>query len=214
MQQQQLRQQLIDMARQFNRSGLSTGKSGNLSVRCGQGLLITPTGMDYQQLKVDDIVLLTLDGALAGSQPRQPSSEWHFHCGIYQARPEVNAVLHAHPTYCTALACSGREIPAFHYMVAVAGGDNIPLAPYRLFGTPELSEQVVAHLQHRDACLLANHGMIALGNTVSAAFNLALEVEGLAQQYCEALKLGRVAILSTEQMQQVMQQFDGYGQRS
>ncbi len=207
------RQQLIDYALQLNSSGLSIGKSGNLSLRCGQGLLITPTGMAYDELEPADIVLMDLHGKVAAEEQRQPSSEWHFHCGIYQARPEAQAIVHAHPTYCTALACSGKAIPAFHYMVAVAGGTDIPLAPYALFGTEALSSHVVQTLQVRDACLLANHGMIALGQNLDTAFQLAIEVESLAQQYCECLKLGDVQLLSKQQMQAVLEKFGGYGQR-
>lgn len=209
----ELRQQLINLARQLNSRGLSAGMSGNLSARCAEGVLITPTAMDYQQLTPEDIVLLHADGTVAPDQPRKPSSEWHFHCGIYQARPDAGAVVHAHPVHCTALACSGRAIPAFHYMVAIAGGDNIPLVPYHLFGSSALSEQVVATLHDRDACLLANHGMISLGKNLDQAFKLAVEVESLAHQYCTALTLGDVTLLNPEQMALVRQQFKGYGQR-
>ncbi|MFA7555956.1 MAG: class II aldolase/adducin family protein [Spongiibacteraceae bacterium] len=209
-----LRQQLIDYALKLNSSGLSVGKSGNLSVRSQQGVLITPTGMAYEQLTVDDIVLLHPDGQLATQQQRLPSSEWHFHCGIYQARPDINAVVHAHANYCTALACTGRHIPAFHYMVAIAGGNTIPLAPYALFGTEELSAHAIHALRNRQACLLANHGMLAIGNNLTSAFNLAIEIETLAQQYCEALKLGDVNILSSEQMTVVLDKFKHYGQRT
>jgi L-fuculose-phosphate aldolase len=207
------RQQIIDYAQQLNSSGLSVGMSGNISVRCDEGLLITPSGVDYQQLRPIDIVLLEPFGAVVANQKRQPSSEWHFHCGLYTSRPDVNAIVHAHPNYCTALACTGREIPAFHYMVAVAGGNNIPLAAYHLFGSEALSEAVVKALRHRQACLLANHGMIALGDDIDKAFKLAIETESLAQQYCEALKLGDVKLLNDRQMKAVIDQFKTYGQR-
>jgi L-fuculose-phosphate aldolase len=207
------RQQLIDYAQQLNSSGLSVGMSGNISVRCDEGLLITPSAVDYQQLRPKDIVLLEPFGAVTANQNRQPSSEWHFHCGLYLSRPDINAIVHAHPTYCTALACTGRDIPAFHYMVAVAGGSSIPLAAYHLFGSEALSEAVVKTLQHRQACLLANHGMITLGDDLGKAFKLALETESLAQQYCEALKLGDVKLLSDQQMAAVIDQFKTYGQR-
>ncbi|ARN74643.1 class II aldolase/adducin family protein [Oceanicoccus sagamiensis] len=214
MKDSELRQQLIDYAIQLNRSGLSAGKSGNISARCHEGLLITPTGMDYHELSPEDIVLLTLEGGQASTaQNKLPSSEWHFHCGIYQARPDIHAVVHAHPTHSTALACTGRAIPAFHYMVAVAGGKQIPIAPYALFGTEELSRHVVDTLQGYQACLLANHGMIALGGNLRAAFNLAVEVESLAQQYCQALALGKIQLLTDQQMDKVMEKFKAYGQR-
>ena len=209
-----LRQSLIEYAIKLNSSGLSAGKSGNISVRCEDGLLITPTGMSYHDLSLDDIVQLDIDGNL--SPPEQhtlPSSEWHFHCGIYKARPDIHAVAHAHPTYCTALACTSRNIPAFHYMVAVAGGKQIPIAPYALFGTEQLSKHVVSALESAQACLLENHGMIALGTHLDAAFNLAIEVESLAQQYCQALALGEVTLLSDQQMNDVIEKFKGYGQR-
>ena len=207
MTEQILRQQLRDYALQLNSSGLSVGRSGNLSIRYKDGCLITPSGVDYQQLSAADMVRIDLDGhKVEGGL--DPSSEWHFHCGLYRSRPDVHAVVHAHPTYCTSLACSHHSIPAFHYMVAVAGGKDIPLAPYALFGTEELSEHVTQALLERQACLLANHGMIAVGSDLPAAFNLALEVETLAQQYCEALKLGNANTLSDEQMQDVLDKFE------
>ncbi len=218
MKQTSLKQAVIDYAIKLNSSGLSAGKSGNVSVRCDEGMLITPTGMDYHDLSVEDIVLLKLDGSLAESTSsappkRLPSSEWHFHCGIYQSRPDIEAIVHAHPAFSTALACTGRHIPAFHYMVAVAGGKQIPIAPYALFGTEELSGYVVNTLENYQACLLENHGMIALGTSLDSAFNLAVEVESLAQQYCQALTLGKVKLLSDTQMDAVIEQFIGYGQR-
>jgi L-fuculose-phosphate aldolase len=208
-----LRQQLIDYSIKLNHSGLSPGKSGNISARCDQGILITPTGMDYSELTTADIVLLHHDGSAVLGQERLPSSEWHFHCGIYHSRPDIKAIVHTHSNYCTSLACTGREIPAFHYMVALAGGDNIPIAPYALFGTQLLSDYVAGVLQNRQACLLENHGMIATGSDLNAAFNLASEVENLAQQYCQALALGNVKILSELQMRAVIDKFKGYGQR-
>jgi L-fuculose-phosphate aldolase len=191
---------------------LSVGRSGNLSIRYKDGCLITPSGVDYQQLSAADMVRIDLGGHKV-EEGLDPSSEWHFHCGLYHSRPDVHAVVHAHSTYCTSLACSHHSIPAFHYMVAVAGGKDIPLAPYALFGTEELSEHVTQALLERQACLLANHGMIAVGSDLPAAFNLALEVETLAQQYCEALKLGNANTLSDEQMQDVLDKFESYGQR-
>ena len=213
--QQQLRQALLAKAKQLSSSGLSQGKSGNLSVRCEENILITPSGADSHQLSADDMVLLPLDfdPALHSVNGLAPSSEWHFHLGLYRARPEINAVVHAHPRFCTALACTGRAIPAFHYMVAIAGGDNIPLAPYALFGTPQLSEHVVNALVNRQACLLETHGMIAVGKGLDQAFNLAIEVETLASHYVEALKIGGVRLLTTQQMAEVHKKFQHYGQR-
>lgn len=212
---QQPREDLLTKAKQLGSSGLSQGKSGNISVRIDDTVLITPSGADYSLLTADDMVALPLDynperHKLKGMPP---SSEWHFHLGLYQARPELKAVVHAHPVYCTALACTGRAIPPFHYMVAIAGGNDIPLAPYALFGTDALSTHVVTALTDRQACLLETHGMIAVGESLDKAFNLAIEVETLAQQYCEALKIGGVKLLSDEQMQQVHDKFKNYGQR-
>ncbi|MEE8056464.1 MAG: class II aldolase/adducin family protein [Pseudomonadales bacterium] len=214
MKEQQLRQQLIDYALELNSSGLSLGRSGNLSVRSGEGFLITPTGINYQHLDTNDIVWLDNSGAVGAQALRQPSSEWHFHCGLYQSRPDINAIVHAHPDHCTALACTGRHIPAFHYMVAVAGGKEIPIAPYALFGTEALSNHVCNTLTTYQACLLANHGMIAVGTSLPQAFNMASEVETLARQYCETLKLGAVKILSAKQMDEVLKKFAHYGQRT
>jgi L-fuculose-phosphate aldolase len=212
-----LRSQLLHYAQSLQSSGLSVGKSGNISVRHKNGFLITPSGVDYQALNPNDLVWMDHQGrydANTGDQtPLAPSSEWHFHCGLYQARPDINAVLHCHSSYCTALACTGRTIPAFHYMVAIAGGVDIPIAPYALFGTQQLSQSVVNTLQQRLACLLANHGMITLGADLDRAFNLALEVENLAQQYCLALQIGDVKLLSTKQMNEALERFASYGQR-
>lgn len=211
----QLREALLNKAKQLASTGLSQGKSGNISVRFGNQVLITPSGADYQQLSGTDMVLLPLDyepskHSISGLPP---SSEWHFHLGLYRARPELNAVVHAHPTFCTALACTGRAIPAFHYMVAIAGGNDIPLAPYALFGTEQLSQHVISALTHRQACLLETHGMISVGEDLDKAFNLAIEVETLAQQYVEALKIGGVKLLSDRQMAEVHRKFSHYGQR-
>lgn len=211
---QQLRQQLIDYAIKLNSSGLTQGKSGNISIRFDNGFLITPTALSYQQLTIEDIVHLQLDGLPAIEGQRKPSSEWRFHCDLYQHRDDINAVVHAHPDYCTALACTSRAIPAFHYMVAIAGGDDIPLAPYALFGTEQLSHNVVTALKQRQACLIENHGLIAIGSTLSESFHLALEVETLAKQYCEAIKLGDIKLLSKQQMTEVIAKFKTYGQRN
>lgn len=209
----QLRQALIHYATQLQESGLSCGKSGNLSARCDDTVLITPSGIDYNDLTPGDIVLLDSDGSPAPEQPLKPSSEWRIHCDLYRHRPEIGAIVHAHPTFCTALACTGRHIPAFHYMVAVAGGCEIPLAGYALFGSAALSDNTINALGTLNACLLANHGMVAVGASPDQAFSLALEVENLAAQYCESLKLGEVRLLSDAQMREVLEQFQHYGQR-
>ncbi len=207
-----LREELIRYARLLNDSGLTQGSSGNISVRYDSGLLITPSGLPYQQLQPDDLVILDLSGQVIEGK-RLPSSEWHFHCAILSARPAINAVVHTHSTHCTALACTGRGIPAFHYMVAIAGGRDIRCAPYATYGTEQLAANAVAALQDRKACLLANHGSLALGNSIAKAFALAQEVEELAKQYCEVLKIGNVQLLSDPKMKEVLAKFSHYGQQ-
>lgn len=191
--------------------GLNTGTAGNLSARVTGGALITPSGIDYAELRPEDLVELALDGAVLSGR-RAASSEWRCHTAIYRQRPDVGAVVHAHALYCTALACTGRPIPAFHYMVAVAGGSDIPLVAYAPFGSDELALNVATALSGRDACLLANHGMFAVGRDLRAALRMAIEVENLARQYCEALKIGGVRLLEAAQMQEVIARFAAYGQ--
>lgn len=210
----ELRQQLVAYANMLEPRGLSVGKSGNLSARIGDRVLITPSAVPYAALTPDLIVALSLQGEVQPNQCHPPSSEWRFHCDLYRQRQDIQAITHAHPTASTALACTGRGIPAFHYMVAVAGGSEIPIADYALFGSAELSQNIQSALGELNACLLANHGLIAAGASVEQAFNLALEVEQLARQYCQALQLGDVRILNAEEMRQVLQKFKHYGQRS
>lgn len=209
----ELRHELLTYARLLNDNKLTPGNSGNISVRCKAGLLITPTGMPYHQLKEHDLVKLDLAGEVIEGE-RLPSSEWHFHCAIMNERSDINAIVHTHSTYCTALACTGRDIPAFHYMVAVAGGSDIRCAPYATFGTEELAENTVAALENRRGCLLSNHGSLALGINIEKAFQLAEDIEELAKQYCEALKIGDVKILSQKQMNEVLRKFSSYGQQN
>lgn len=203
------RRRIIDICLEMNRLGINQGKAGNVSLRHGTGLLITPSGMGYDSMKPADIVYLDEDGAPHG--PHLPSSEWRFHYDILRERGDVGAVLHAHPPYCTALACLGREIPAFHYMVAVAGGDSIRCAPYATFGSQELSANALAALRDRKACLLANHGMICADRDLDSVLALALEVETLARQYCLALQIGDPAILPATEMERVLEKFKTYG---
>lgn len=207
-----LRKEIIAVANAMSNSGLSPGKSGNVSARCGKRILITPTGVPYAKLSPKDIVAMDGSGkVIAGNM--LPSSEWHFHVAIYKARKEISAIVHTHSLHATSLACTHRDIPAFHYMVAVAGGDNIRCAPYATFGTPELAEYALAALKDRQACLLANHGQIALGDTPSKALDMALEVETLAAQYCAALQLGLPKLLSADEMKRVLKKFKTYGQQ-
>ena len=206
----QLRERVITACRDLTRLGLTHGTSGNVSVRRDEvSLFISPTGTPYESLEADDVPLLTYSGRWYGR--RQPSSEWRFHRDIFQARPETGAIVHTHSRYATALACTGRGIPAFHYMVAVAGGNDIRCAPYHLFGSQQLSDAALVALEGRHACLLANHGVIALGATLAAALRVAGEVENLAAQYCAALSLGGVNELSSAQMQPVLEKFRTYG---
>ena len=206
------RQSLIDHCRAMNASGLSLNKSGNASLRWGDGLLITPTGRAYDRLLPEDIVYLELDGSCPPGQ-LLPSSEWRFHCDILLAFPAMNAVVHVHSTHATALACLGEGIPAFHYMVAVAGGNSIRCAPYATFGSQALSDHAVAALQDRYACLLAHHGVIAASATLSRALWIAHEVEVLAKQYLLASQLGTPPLLSDDEMAEVVEKFRDYGMR-
>lgn len=197
----------------MNTCGLSLNKSGNASIRWHDGLLITPTGCAYDALQPEDIVFMTLDGDSPAGQ-LLPSSEWRFHRDLLAAFPEMHAVVHAHSPYATALACLGEGIPAFHYMVAVAGSDRIPCADYATFGTEALSENILLALHGGlRACLLANHGQVALGKTLDAAFVLATEVENLARQYLLARTLGPTRNLSAEEMAIVLEKFKTYGQQ-
>ncbi len=210
-----LRRRLIETARRMNALGINQGTSGNLSARIKGGLLVTPSGVAYDALKPTDIVEMALDGSWCCESPaRRPSSEWRFHRDILAARPEFGALVHCHSRYATTLACHRRDIPAFHYMVAVAGGESIRCAPYATFGTAKLSAHAVAALAGRSACLLANHGQIAAGAGLAAALALAVEVEALAAQYCQALQIGRPKLLTKAEMARVLKKFtagDGYG---
>jgi len=205
------REAIIATARRMNTSGLNQGTSGNLSHRVEGGFLVTPTGMEYEALRPEDIVLMRFDGSHQG--PRRPSSEWRFHRDILASRPEVNAVLHSHSMFCTTVACLRRSIPAFHYMVAVAGGSSIRCAPYATFGTEELSRHAVAALEGRKACLLANHGLITVGTDLAGAFKLAVEVETLAAMYLRALQAGEPVVLDEAEMAVVLEKFKTYGQQ-
>ena len=210
-----LRRDLIETARKMNALGINQGSSGNLSARIGEGLLITPSGVAYEALKPADIVEMASGGWTCARPGRTPSSEWRFHRDILEARPEFGAVLHCHSLNATALSCLRREIPAFHYMVAVAGGASIRCAPYATFGSEALSRHALGALEGRKACLLANHGMIAAGEDLAGALALAVEVETLAAQYCQALQVGAPKILSKAEMRRVLAKFEaGYGTAS
>jgi L-fuculose-phosphate aldolase len=203
------RRKLIKTALEMNTRGINQGTAGNLSIRHNGGMLITPSGMAYASLKTADIVFVDASGVHNGE--RLPSSEWRIHHDIYQARPDAGAILHAHPTDCAALACLHLAIPAFHYMVAVAGGHDIRCAPYATFGTQELSDNVLEALHERMACLMANHGVICLADGLSRALSLAIEVEHLARTYRHCLSIGSPVVLDEEEMDRVLLKFRSYG---
>lgn len=205
-----LADRMLVTCRAMNAAGLNQGTSGNLSVREDEGFLITPSSMPYDRMTPADMVPMTMAGVAAQGRP---SSEWRFHRDILSARPEVGAVLHTHSMHATAVACHHRSIPAFHYMVAVAGGHDIRCAPYATFGSQALSNAAITALDGRRACLLGQHGMIALGPTPEAALALAVEVETLARQYLLAQALGEPPVLPDDEMDRVLAQFRqmGYG---
>ena len=205
-----LRDEIVATARAMNAAGINRGMSGNVSARIDGGFLITPSGVPYNATSSADIVAMTDDGETRGHLA--PSTEWRFHRDIYVARPELNAIVHAHPPFATTLACLARDIPAFHYMIAVAGGKDIRCAPYATFGTQELSDRALAALEGRQACLLANHGMIAVGSSLANALALAVEVEALAEQYWRTLQIGTPNLLSDAEMDIVLRKFHTYGQ--
>ena len=208
-----VRDQVVAAVRRLDALGMNRGSTGNLSQRwahAGQpGMLITPTGMGADDLQPADLVWLGDDGTVHGAW--QPSSEWHFHQAVYRARPDLQAVVHTHSVHATALACLRRGLPAFHYMVAVAGGDSIPLVPYFTFGSQALSMGVADALRDRDACLLANHGLVAAGATLARAMKVAQEIESLCEVYLKALAVGEPALLNAAEMAEVLHKFGSYG---
>ncbi len=210
---QSKRRALIETARTMNRVGLNQGTSGNLSLRLDEEFLITPSALAYDRCTTADLVRLDMNGEVTGGT-RKPSSEWRIHRDIYRQRPEARAILHAHPPWCTTLACLQRDIPPFHYMVAVAGGSSIACAPYALFGSRQLSDNVLAALDEgRCACLLAHHGMVSFADGPDQVLALAIEVENLARVYVQALQVGEVPLLSGQEMEEVMERFAEYRNR-
>ena len=205
-------QDIIETVQSFQAKDLGVGTSGNASIRTETGFLITPTGVDYHKLTENMIVDTRLDGSTEQGSLK-PSSEWHFHAAIYEAFASVNAIVHVHSPNAVALACHRLAIPAFHYMVARAGGDNIPCAEYATFGTEQLAKNVVKALKNRKACLLANHGLIATGNRISDALSLAEEVEALARQYLLCKVAGEPVLLSEEEMRTNLEKFNSYGKQ-
>jgi len=207
------REQLLHISKRLVDVRLNRGTSGNASVRVDgadgeAGILITPSGMSVEQMSPADMVWMDFSARFSGE--RQPSSEWRFHLDIMKQRTDVRAVIHTHSLFATTLSTLHKEIPAFHYMVAVAGGDNIRCAPYAIFGSQALSEEVLQALEGRKACLMANHGMVVVGSSLDNAFDIAVEVETLAEQYLHAMQVGCPHILSSQEMLEVQEKFKGY----
>lgn len=198
-----LRRQMVDTCRKMNSTGINQGTAGNLSVRHGDGFLITPSSLPYDTMQPEDLVEMGWDGTYVG---RRPSSEWRFHRDILKARTDVNVVLHCHSLYATTVACHHKTIPAFHYMVGVMGGNTLRCAAYATFGTQALSDAALVALQDRMACLLGQHGQISLGTTLEGALWMAIEVETLSRMYTQALTLGEPPILPDEEMDRVIAQ--------
>ncbi|MFT6559305.1 class II aldolase/adducin family protein [Sneathiella sp.] len=205
-----LREELLDTALQMNAVGINQGSAGNVSVRTDGGYLITPSGMPYDECSSADMAKMTLSGDATG--PRKPSSEWRFHQDLYKAREDAQAIVHVHSTFATTLACLGKEVPSFHYMVAVAGGKTIRCAPYHTFGTQTLSDYVVEAMVDRKACLMANHGMIAIGPSLKKALAMAVEVEKLCEIYWRVLQLGGGNMIEDAEMDHILEKFQSYGQ--
>ena len=212
MNEQQLRSALLQTSRRMVDLGLNRGTAGNASVRCGEDILITPSALPVAEISEQDVVLMDKEGKVL--QGRKPSSEWRFHCDILNARPEIGAVLHMHSTYATTIACLGHDVPAVHYHIAIAGGDSIRCTPYTIFGEQNLSDLALEALHGRKACLLGNHGMIALGKDLDEALSVAQEVEFLCEVYWRTLAVGGPKILSAQQMHAVQAKFVEYKKRS
>ena len=203
---------VVRAVRQLDALGLNRGSTGNASVRAAPGMWITPSGAGAADLTVADLVQVAGTDDVRG--PWQPSSEWPFHQAIYGARHDVNAVVHTHSTFATALACHSRALPPFHYMVAVAGVDSVPCVPYHTFGTEALSRAVVEGLRQGNACLIAHHGLVACGATMAQAVRVAVEIESLCQTYLAALALGEPAHLGRDEMARVIEKFKTYGKKA
>ena len=209
-----LRAHMLATAHRLVDLGMNRSTSGNLGVRWGNGFLVTPSGVTVDDMQPESMVALNFSGNIIGSTTNniKPSSEWRIHRDILAARPDIGAVIHTHSTFATTLACLHRDIPPFHYMIAVCGGDTIRCAPYARFGSQELSDAALTALEGRSACLLAHHGMIALGRDLNDALAVTEEVESLCEQYWRILQVGKPILLSAAQMDDVLEQFKDYGQ--
>ena len=201
--------EIIKYSKMLNSKKLSALRSGNISIRYKDGFLITPSGVKYSSLKSKDIVYVNLKGRVK-IKKGVPSSEWRFHQDIYLNKDRAKAIVHAHSTCATAISTHGKSIPAFHYMVAMAGGTDIKCAKYATFGTRELSKNIIKALKKRSACLIGNHGQIVFGENLAKAFELAEEVENLSHQYINSLKLGKPKILSSIEMKKVLNKAKNY----
>ena len=207
-----LREEIVARGREMNAAGINQGTSGNVSARLGDRMLITPSAVPYEELGPEMVASVALDdphGAWEG--PLAPSTEWRFHHALLRGRDDARAVVHAHPTWCTALAIARKEIPACHYMIAAFGGDNVRCSGYATFGTEALSRLVMEAMTERSACLLANHGMIAIGESLARAMWRAIELETIARQYCLSLLIGGPVLLDAAAIADALEGFSRYG---
>ncbi len=207
----EMRGAIVETCRRMNAIGVNQGTVGNVSARSGDGFLISPTGVPYERLAPKQIVAMDLDGAWTGDW--RPSSEWRIHAAIYRARPEAGAVIHTHAPHATALSCLRRDVPAFHYMIAVTGGTSLRCAEYATYGTPELAANMLSALKDRTACLLANHGVVGFAPSLEAALALMAEIENLCRQYILARQAGEPVILDAAEMARVLEIFKTYGKQ-
>ncbi len=204
-----LRDDIIQTCRRMIELGINQGTAGNVSVRSGDEFLITPSGIPYDEMTPDQIAVMDLDGGYRG--PCRPTTEWRIHRGVMRARPATEVVIHTHSMFSTIIACLRREIPALHYYVAVGGGPTIPCAAYATYGTQELADNVLAALRERDACLLANHGLIVLGTTLEETLRRTFDIEMLARQYVYAAQIGAPVILPDAEIEIVRHKMRTYG---
>ena len=208
-----LKSEVIKYSKKLNITNLSALRSGNISVRAKEkgidGFYITPSGMKYSSLKIKDIVFVSLKG-IFDKKKNKPSSEWRFHQDIYLSKIDAKAIVHAHSTCATAVSSHQKNIPAFHYMIAVAGGEDLKCTKYATFGTKKLSKNIIKALKNRSACLIANHGQVAFSSNLEKAFELAQEIENICHQYINALRIGIPKILSKKEMKIVLGKFKNY----
>lgn len=207
----EMRRAIVETCRRMNAIGVNQGTVGNVSARSGDGFLISPTGVPYESLAPEQVVAMDIDGGWTGDW--RPSSEWRIHAAIYGARPEAGAVIHTHAPHATALSCLRRDVPAFHYMMAVTGGASLRCAEYATYGTPELAANMLRALKDRTACLLANHGAVGFAPSLEAALALMAEVENLCRQYILARQAGEPVILNAAEMARVLEIFGTYGKQ-